>query len=127
MKRGLQHSTYIESRVPSSACNPYLVTAATLVAGIDGILKQTILPEACKEPFNPKAGRKGREEVEDPLPESLEEALVALEEDEVMKEGLGKELVRWFVDLKKQEINIFEGLEGEERFEKEREMYLEII
>ena len=110
-------STYLECRKPSSACNPYLVTAATLVAGIDGIRNQTPLPEACEDLFDPTRERKSREEVKDPLPESLEEALDELQKDEVLKEGLGEELLRWFVDLKRQkEINKIKSFEDEINF-----------
>jgi len=38
--------------------------------------------------------------VEVPLPQSLSEALDALEKDEVLKEALGEEFVRWFVSIK---------------------------
>ena len=124
VKQGQQYSTYIESRVPSSACNPYLVTAATLVAGIDGIRNQTPLPEACEDLFDPTKGRKSREEVKDPLPESLEEALDELQKDEVLKEGLGEELLRWFVDLKKKEVQAASSLDDEALYDLERTLYL---
>ena len=126
VKQGQQYSTYLESRVPSSACNPYLVTAATLVAGIDGIRNQTPLPEACEDLFDPTKGRKSREEVKDPLPESLEEALDELQKDEVLKEGLGEELLRWFVDLKKKEVQAASSLDDEALYDLERMMYLKI-
>ena len=121
-------STYLECRKPSSACNPYLVTAATLVAGIDGIRNQTPLPEACEDLFDPTKERKSREEVKDPLPESLEEALDELQKDEVLKEGLGEELLRWFVDLKRQkEVVPTSSLDDEAKYDLERDMYFKII
>ncbi len=33
-------TTLIENRLPSGAANPYLVTAVTLAAGIDGIINK---------------------------------------------------------------------------------------
>ena len=100
------------------------MTAATLVAGIDGIRNQTPLPEACEDLFDPTKGRKSREEVKDPLPESLEEALDELQKDEVLKEGLGEELLRWFVDLKKQEVQAASSLDDEALYDLERTLYL---
>ena len=63
--------TYIELRLPSSAANPYLVQAAMLVAGLDGINNALELPA----PGSVGAAK---------LPGSLNEALIALEADTVM-------------------------------------------
>ncbi len=74
--------TWIENRVPSAAANPYLVLAATVAAGIDGI-RNKIEPPAMD---NKEASE---------LPESLEEALKALETDTVFVQELGEHFVQW--------------------------------
>ncbi len=68
--------------MPSAAANPYLVLAATVAAGIDGI-KNKIEPA----PMDDKEAVK--------LPESLEEALKALESDTVFVQDLGEHFVHW--------------------------------
>lgn len=83
------YGTYIENRIPSAASNPYLVLAATVAAGIDGIVHKL----ECPPMNNDKAER---------LPETLEEALVALENDKVLVEALGEELVEWFCISKRE-------------------------
>ncbi|PAA66061.1 hypothetical protein BOX15_Mlig014349g1 [Macrostomum lignano] len=81
--------SYIENRMPSSAANAYIVTAATLAAGLDGLERQlTLPPEGSRD-----AGR---------LPSSMEEALAALEADTVMQQALGPQLIEFYVTLKRQ-------------------------
>ena len=43
------YSTYIENRLPSSAANPYVLTAATVAAGIDGLVNRLELPSTQKK------------------------------------------------------------------------------
>ena len=115
MNKG-EKGTYFENRVPSGSCNPYLVMAATIAAGIDGI-------ENKLEP--PKSMDKGAEE----FPHTLAEALSCLEENEAMVQSLGREFVDWFAKAKRDiEVELLkdsdvssEDLEG---LEKEKEMYM---
>ena len=90
-------STYIENRVPSGSSNPYLVLAATLAAGLDGVANK-IDPASMKGRSSPK------------LPKTLEEALTALENDHVFVKSLGEDLVSWFTTLKRQvDLTILEN------------------
>jgi len=80
----------VEHRIPSAAANPYLVMAATLAAGMDGIIRQLPCPEQ-------------RDDVAQaaPLVSSLSGALQALQDDDVIKDALGESsFVRWFVQSK---------------------------
>jgi len=79
----------VEHRIPSAAANPYLVMAATLAAGMDGIIRQLPCPEQ-------------RDDVAQgaPLVSGLSGALQALQDDDVIKDALGEEFVRWFVQSK---------------------------
>ena len=81
--------TYVENRIPSSASNPYLVLAATVAAGVDGIVNRIV----CAPQRDPKATT---------LPATLAEALHSLQMDGVMVELLGSEFVEWFVKMKTQ-------------------------
>ncbi|MFQ5341233.1 MAG: glutamine synthetase family protein [Anaerolineae bacterium] len=89
--------THIENRTPGAASNPYLVMAASLAAGMDGIRRKL-------EPPAPVDGMAyGLEDVVD-LPQSLDAALEALEADEVMTQALGDEFVKLFLAVKRHEI-----------------------
>lgn len=91
-------STHLENRTGCGACNPYLLMAACVAAGIDG-LKNMLEPPA------PVSGiAYGLEAVLD-LPICLEDALDALERDAVMREALGPEFVKLFLAVKRHEIN----------------------
>ena len=123
-------STYIENRVPSSACNPYLATAATIAAGLDGVIHKLPLPDKFEEKIDASTFLNNLPNPNDEniFPYTLEEALNELEKDEVLKESLGKELVSWFIQLKrKTEVDKLKMLNVEELWKKEYELYLEFI
>jgi glutamine synthetase len=69
----------IEFRVPDPSCNPYLAFSAMLMAGLDGIRNKIEPPD----PVDKDIYELPREELENlpSVPASLEEALVALEND----------------------------------------------
>ncbi len=95
---------HIEDRSVSSGCNPYLVFAAYVTAGLDGIENQI-------EPGEPNLGNLynlSREEIYKKglttLPQSLKEALTALESDKLVLNALGP-IQNEFLKLKWQEWN----------------------
>jgi glutamine synthetase len=93
----------LEIRLPDASCNPYLVSAALIAAGLDGI-DRNLDPGAAQnvnlyELSPEELARRGIEI----LPQSLNEALDALENDEVVCAGLGAELSREFLRLKRME------------------------
>ena len=124
---------YLENRLPSSACNPYLALAATIAAGLDGVERQL----ACPEPGPPggeeegqgkgkgqgqgkglgqgqgKGQRQGKGLVEGEvpvLPKTLSEALDCLQKDAVLKEAVGSKVVDYFTLLKRDfEVKHFEN------------------
>ena len=88
VKTGGPNSTYMENRIPSALSNPYIVLASTIAAGIDG-LRNKIEPP----PPGPKDAAR--------LPDTLADALNALEADESLAAILGKEFVEWFLGNKR--------------------------
>ncbi|MGI8573895.1 MAG: type I glutamate--ammonia ligase [Egibacteraceae bacterium] len=91
----------VEFRVPDPSCNPYLAFSAMLMAGLDGV-KNKIEPP---DPVDKDIYELPREELLNlpSVPASLEEALVALEEDhEFLMEGgvFTEDLVETWVDYK---------------------------
>ena len=93
----------LEVRLPDSGSNPYLVTAAILAAGLDGIDRK-LDPG---KPNNANLYDYSREQLAaagiELLPQTLLEAIGALERDEVVCEGLGTELAKEFIELKRME------------------------
>ena len=93
----------IELRLTDSSANPYLATAAVIAAGLDGIERKldpgepnnfnhyTVSPEQLQE--------KGIKV----LPQSLNEALTALEGDPLICDQLGRDFTNEFVKLKRME------------------------
>jgi len=92
----------LELRLADGACNPYLAAAVAIAAGLDGIDKE-IEPG---EPHNVNLYDFSDAELKDKgirtLPQSLKEAIDALESDEVIKGALGV-LADEFISLKRME------------------------
>ena len=86
--------TRIELRSPDPAANPYLALAVCLMAGLKGI-------EEKQEP--PRSMTRAKNEKAQMLPTSLKEAIVELEKDTFIRDVLGKELHKRYIELKKEE------------------------
>ena len=118
VKNKTEKRTYMENRIPGGSANPYLVLAATVAAGMDGVMRKLDRPD--QRVNKPKAVR---------LPDSLAQALKELREDCVMVEALGESFVRWFVRAKT-EIELeklkYVDTKGQD-VEKEREMYMDML
>jgi glutamine synthetase len=93
----------LELRLSDSSCNPYLATAAVIAAGLDGIDNQ-LDPG---EPHNFNHYETASSELTrmgiGVLPQSLHEALGALEQDTLFANMLGKEFISEFSALKQME------------------------
>ena len=97
-KRGA--STRIEVRHPDPTCNPYLAMAVMLAAGLDGI-KNQIEPPAPVDANIYHMSKAERERMGIPsLPGSLAEALLALEDDQLIKDALGSHIYSKFTEVK---------------------------
>jgi glutamine synthetase len=106
-------ATRLELRGADGAANPYLIMAANLLAGLDGIQRRLEPPAAVGTQRSPglrglspghtvKDSRNGSS-----LPMRLEEALEALERDELLMSAIGKPLVADFIAIKSAEANRF--------------------
>ena len=92
-----------EWRLPDAAANPYLATAALIAAGLDGIDRRLDPgPEVTDDLFDCTPAQL-RERGIGLLPQSLSQALDALEADAVIQGALGEELTREFLRLKRDE------------------------
>ncbi|MBM3512058.1 MAG: type III glutamate--ammonia ligase [Alphaproteobacteria bacterium] len=93
----------IELRLPDASVNPYLASAAILAAGMDGV-KRKLDPG---KPNNTNLYEYSLEEIASKgiklLPQSLKEAIDALEQDKVICGALGSDLSKEFIELKRME------------------------
>jgi glutamine synthetase len=96
-------SARIELRFPDPAANPYLAFAVMLKAGLDGIKRNIPLPPPVEENLYHLGEERRRESGINVLPGSLFEAVVDLQEDPVIQEGLGETLYERFVEAKIEE------------------------
>ncbi len=92
-----------EDRSMSSAANPYLALSAYVMAGLDGVRKNL-------DPGEPNLGNLyslTQEEIRlkgiRQLPQTLDESLAELKQDEVVQESLGA-IYEQFIDLKEAEL-----------------------
>ena len=93
----------IEFRLPDSGSNPYLVTAALLAAGLDGVDRKL----QAGKPNNTNLYEWSTSQLADEgirvLPQNLLEAITELERDEVVCGALGPDLSKEFIELKRME------------------------
>lgn len=99
-----KQETFVEWQTPDGSCNPYLVIAGALKAGLDGI-KNNILPPA---PLNIAGEKLSKNKIEElqikQLPMTLEDSLDALEKDPVIQQTLGSYISRHYVAAKRLEV-----------------------
>ena len=94
---------HLELRLSDSSCNPYLATAAVIAAGLDGIDRE-LDPG---EPHNINHYNYSLDEIRNMgigiLPQSLREAIDALERDTLFSEQLGSGFIKEFIAIKDME------------------------
>jgi glutamine synthetase len=96
--KGLKgEGAHLENRTPCAASNPYLVMAAVLAAGIDGLRSRIEPPAPVEGVANAVKG------VTD-LPPGLSQALDALEADSSLRALLGEEFIKLYLAVKRHEI-----------------------
>jgi glutamine synthetase len=89
--------TRLENRMPCAASNPYIVGAAILAAGLDGMARQI-------EPPPPTPDVAYVDESAPVLPQRLDDALEALVADTTLREYLGEEFITLYCAVKRFEV-----------------------
>ena len=92
-----------EWRLPDASANPYLVTAALIAAGLDGVDRALDLGPDCSDDLFALSLSQIRERGYGILPQSLDQALDALHADDVVCGALGPVLSQQFIQLKRTE------------------------
>jgi len=93
----------IEMRLPDGSANPYLAGAAILAAGLDGIERRLDPGEPLNENLYEFSQKELKRRKIGLLPQNLAEAIDALEADEVVKAGIGGDLAKEFISVKRME------------------------
>ena len=90
----------IELRSPDPAGNPYLVLAACLAAGLEGLKEKKMpMPNVDKNIFEMTAAEKAAESIEE-LPLNLFDAVKELEADQYICDTLGKHASSKYIEAK---------------------------
>jgi glutamine synthetase len=102
-KPGKSASTRIEYRSPDPACNPYLAFSVILAAGLKGLEEGYDLPEeSSTNVFDLSPEERAAEGIH-ALPQSLADALDAMEASELVASTLGEHIFTWFLRNKRAE------------------------
>ncbi|HEY3958720.1 MAG TPA: glutamine synthetase family protein [Streptosporangiaceae bacterium] len=97
------NATRVEFRSLDSACNPYLAYALILAAGLKGIENDYELPPGAEDDVWALTPAERRAMGISPLPQSLDEAINAMEHSELAAETLGEHVFDFFLRNKRAE------------------------
>ena len=98
-KVGGEKGTYLEWRAPSATASPYLVLAGALAAGMAGLRQGGTPVPVQGSAYESTAAPEAKS-----LPKTLHESLEALEADAILRGALGDRFVRWFLQVKRHEL-----------------------
>jgi len=97
------NETRVELRCPDPSANPYLVLAACLAAGLDGIKRKLKAPESVNCNIFDMTEMHRAELGIEKLPENLFQAISYMKEDAFIEAVLGKHITNKYVEAKLQE------------------------
>lgn len=101
-RAGMEEAVRIEYRSPDAAINPYLAYSLLLAAGLKGVAEGYQLPDEASSYLESTPREQAASDVAD-LPQSLAEALDAMEGSELVRETLGDHIFEWFLRNKRAE------------------------
>jgi glutamine synthetase len=102
-KPGSEQATRAEIRCPDPACNPYLLFACLLHAGLEGIEQGYELPDPMETNLYHLTAEQRRERGIVSLPETLGEAIDELAQSELARKALGPHIFDRYIELKRRE------------------------
>jgi len=98
--QGADSATRVEKRDAGADCNPYLLLATDIAAGLDGI-EQSIEPSVMTE------GNGYEVEDADPIPTNLHEAIKLARESDWLKEVMGDDMYEIVCQQSERELEFF--------------------
>ena len=108
----------MELRSPDPSMNPYLAFALIIAAGIEGIEKGMVLPEAANVDLY-TVGKDVTQKLT-PLPVNLDEAIKLAENSDFVKKVIGDELLSKYITSKKGEAKDFSAAKDKVDFYRTR-------
>jgi glutamine synthetase len=101
---------HFEIKTSDATSNPYLALGAIIASGLDGLRRGLPLPKPVQKDPAALTAAERRDLGADPLPETLEAALTALEADRVLMEALGPQLAQAYLAVKRFEWQALKDL-----------------
>lgn len=98
--------THIDNKLASAMANPYIVLAATIAAGLDGVKRNLNAEQVLTRAPN--------QQKQFVIPVKLDDALLALAEDSVICGALGEPFVQYFIAMKQIEMESQEDADRNE-------------
>ena len=95
--------TRVELRSPDPSCNPYLVFAILLAAGLEGIREDRMPPAAVSANIYEMSEADRAEQGIENLPATLNEAIHYMKADPFVRQALGEHVYEKYVEAKAQE------------------------
>ena len=106
-QHGHEDATRMEFRAPDPACNPYLAFAVMLHAGLDGIEQEMPLPDpADGDVYSMSPDERTRRGIET-IPGTLREAIVCMQQSELVRRALGDHIFDKFIENKRIEWDAY--------------------
>ena len=106
-KPGNERSARVEYRALDAGANPYLAFAVLLRAGLKGIEEGYELPAEAEDDVWSLTNEERRALGIDPLPQSLAEAITAMERSELVAEALGEHVFEFVLRNKRAEWSLY--------------------
>ncbi|HZA00252.1 MAG TPA: glutamine synthetase family protein [Acidimicrobiales bacterium] len=103
IKKGKSSSARLEYRAPDPACNPYLAFSVVLAAGLKGVEESYPLADETAVNLYELTPEERLAENIDTVPQSLADALDAMEASELVAGALGEHVFEWFIRNKRKE------------------------
>jgi glutamine synthetase len=106
-----------EFRTMDSTSNPYLFTAAVLLAGSNGLSEKVDLTwKDCRVfPHSLDEGGRAKYRLDERMPSSLQDALESLKADEIVKTWIPEDLLKSYISVKEREVEAFQTMTDSER------------
>ena len=107
---------HVEFKACDATANPYLALGALLVAGLDGVRNRLDPGEPATDDPNELSEHERRRRGIQPLPATLEDAVQALERDELLMEALGPLRRELYPAIKRSDVQQFQKLDEATEF-----------
>jgi glutamine synthetase len=111
-----ERSTNLELKPTDASCNPYLAFGALIAAGVDGLARELQPPEPIDVDPATLPNREREAAGAHRYPETLQEAITALERDEVLLDALGDLLARSYLAVRSSEWEAYSAMDEDDQY-----------